>query len=162
MPIYEFYCSGCNTLYNFLSKRIDTETRPDCPSCKNIPLERRVAIFATARHRDGDEESIPDDFDEQRMERAMEALAREAEGIDEENPRQAADLMRKLSDMTGIRLKPGMEEALRRMEQGEDIEQIESEMGDIFEDEDPFEMNRKSSRINPYRPPRIDGKLYEM
>jgi len=50
------------------------------------------------------------------MEKAMQTLASEAESINEEDPRQAANLMRKLTDMTGLELGPGMTEALRRME----------------------------------------------
>ena len=162
MPIYEFYCSRCNTLFNFLSRSIDTETRPDCPACGDLPLERRVSIFATTRHRAGEDDEPAHDFDEHRIARAMETLAREAEGIDEENPKQAADLMRKLSDMTGIKLKPAMEEALRRMELGEDPEQIESELGAIFDEEDPFEPKEKTSDFSNPKPPRVDETLYEM
>jgi putative FmdB family regulatory protein len=161
MPIYEFYCIGCNTIYNFYSKRIDTETLPYCPSCGDVTLERRVSVFAISRHKDGEDLSETD-LDEQKMEKAMEMLAGEAEGIDEEDPKQAANLMRKLSDMTGLRLKPGMEEALRRMEQGEDPERIENEMGDIFEEEDPFELKQKSSRFSTTKPPKVDETLYEM
>jgi hypothetical protein len=58
--------------------------------------------------------------------------------INEDDPRQAAQLMRKLSHMTGLELGPGMSEALDRMEKGEDPDQLESEMGDMLADEDPF------------------------
>ena len=88
---------------------------------------------------------IPD-FDESKMEKAMNLLASEAEHMDEEDPRQAANLMRKLTDMTGLNLGPGMEEALHRMEAGEDPEAIEAEMGDLLEGEDPFSFQAKSAR----------------
>jgi uncharacterized protein (DUF1778 family) len=77
------------------------------------------------------------DMDDPRLEKAMEALAGEAEGMNEGDPRQAARLMRKIFDATGMPMKTGMEEAIRRMESGEDPEKIEQEMGDVFE-EDPF------------------------
>ena len=35
--------------------------------------------------------------------------------------------MRKLTDVTGLKLGPGMEEALNRMEAGEDPEQVEAD-----------------------------------
>jgi len=164
MPIYEFYCSKCNTIYNFYSKTIDTRTRPDCPMCRDCVLERRVSLFSTTRHKGNynDMHAPAPDFDGQRMEQAMEKLAAEAEGMDEENPKQAADLLRKLSDMAGLKLKPGMEEALQRIEQGEDPEQVENEMGDIFDEEDPFELNEKVSKIRSPRPPRVDETLYEL
>ena len=33
MPIYEFYCASCHTVFNFLSKRINTDGTPACPKC---------------------------------------------------------------------------------------------------------------------------------
>ncbi len=74
----------------------------------------------------------------------MDLLAREAEHMDEDDPKQAANLMRKLTDMTGLKMGSGMEEALTRMEAGEDPEQVEAEMGDILEEEDPFNFKEKS------------------
>lgn len=137
MPIYEFYCKDCHTLYNFFSGRINTTTIPRCPRCKTDSMTRQVSMFAvTGRASESEDADLP--FDEQKMERAMAMLGSEAENINEEDPRQAANLMRKLSDMTGMELGPGMREALRRMEQGEDPDRIESEMGDLLEGEDPF------------------------
>ena len=65
-------------------------------------------------------------------------MAGEAEkNLNEEDPRQAARLMRKSSSMTGMELGEGMQEAMKRMEAGEDPEKIEEEMGDVFE-QDPL------------------------
>jgi hypothetical protein len=74
------------------------------------------------------------------MEKAMQMLSSEAAGLNENDPRQAANLMRKLSEMTGVKLGEGMNEALKRMEAGEDPDRIESEMGDLLQSEDPFEL----------------------
>ena len=162
MPIYEFYCRQCNTLFNFFSSTINTEKRPLCPRCKKVKLERRMSVFSRVKNRgEGDEPPLPD-MDESKMEQAMSVLAREAESMDENDPRQAANLMRKLSDMTGMNLGPGMEEALRRMEAGEDPDQIEAEMGDLLEGEDPFTFGDQSSRLRNRRPPRKDDTLYEL
>jgi hypothetical protein len=73
-----------------------------------------MSVFSTSRNR-GEEEDMPiPDFDESKMEKAMNLLAKEAEHVNEDDPKQAADLMRKLTDMTGLNLGPGMEEALAR------------------------------------------------
>jgi hypothetical protein len=77
-------------------------------------------------------------IDEAKMEKAMAMLAGEAEKLNEDDPRQAAQLMRKLTDATGISLGSGMEEALHRLERGEDPDRIEEEMGDLLEGEEPF------------------------
>jgi hypothetical protein len=39
-----------------------------------------------------------------------------------------------------------MDEALRRMEKGDDPEQVEAEMGDLLEDEEPFSLRKKRQR----------------
>jgi len=160
MPIYEFYCKRCNMIFNFFSSKPDTETVPTCPRCKKTKLSRRVSVFSTLK-RKGDED-IPFDIDESRMEKAIEALSKEADHIDENDPKQAANLMRKLTEMTGLNLSPRMEEALRRMEAGEDPDQIEQEMGDLLEDEkEPFTFKDKgvvpTKKISP---PKVDDKLY--
>ena len=106
-----------------------------------------------------------DDFplDEAKMEKAMQALAGQAENMNEDDPKQAASLMRKLSDMTGLELGAGMTEALRRMESGEDPDQIESEMGDILESEDPFIMpGKKGARPAAKKAPARDETLYDL
>ena len=87
----------------------------------------------------------------------MGRLETETANINEEDPRQAADLMKKLSDMAGIKLGKGMEE-------GEDPEKIEQEMGDILENEDPFQLAEKdfSKKGSPLFFPKIDEKIYDL
>jgi putative FmdB family regulatory protein len=160
MPIYEFYCSKCHIIFNFFSKTVNTNKRPLCPQCQKTKLERQMSIFAMSRNRGEEEDTALPDLDETKMEKAMNLLGREVEQIDENDPRQAANLMRKLTDMTGLDLGPGMEEALSRMEAGEDPEKIEAEMGDILEGEEPFGVKEKSPKAPRYRPPKVDEKLY--
>jgi putative FmdB family regulatory protein len=162
MPIYEFYCSKCNMIFNFFSKSVNTQKRPMCPKCRKPKLDRRMSLFATSQNRgEADDMPLPD-LDESKMENAMNLLAKEAEQIDEEDPRQAANLMRKLTDMTGLHLGPGMEEALTRMEAGEDPEKIEAEMGDILEEEEPFGIKEKYLKLSKQLPPKVDEKLYDL
>jgi len=119
-----------------------------------------MSIFASPRDREEEEDMPMPDMDESKMEQAMNLLTREAEHMDENDPKQAADLMRKLTDMTGLNLGPGMEEALKRMEAGEDPEQIEAEMGDLLEDEEPFSLKERSPRSRKSSPPEVDEELY--
>jgi putative FmdB family regulatory protein len=166
MPIYEFYCDDCNTIFNFFSKTVNIEKQPICPRCDKKTLQRLLSPFATLKRGKGEEEG--DDFpmpdvDESKLERAMSTLAQEAERMDEDDPRQAAQLMRKLSDMTGMNLGPAMEEALQRMEGGEDPEQIEAEMGDLLEEEDPFMAGTVKKGLKARKPPpEKDETLYEL
>ena len=164
MPIYEFYCSDCNTLFNYFSKTVNTSKKPRCPRCKRKTLSRQVSLFAhTGKAKEtGDRDDLP--LDEAKMETAMQMLAGEADKINENDPRQAAHLMRKLTDMTGLKLGPGMQEALNRMAKGEDPDQIEAEMGDLLEGEDPFEFQAKGDkRGKAERPsPSRDDTLYDL
>ncbi len=168
MPIYEFYCRQCNTIYNFYSQRINTETVPRCPSCKTVALERQMSLFSTisADRRDDGEDMMDDGFsamDEARMGRAMEILARETEGLDEEDPRQAARLVRQIAESTGLDLNPEMEEALDRVARGEDPEKIEEELGDLLTDDNPFVLESRG-RKSPSKTsrPRVDETLYDL
>ena len=160
MPIYEFYCSKCHMLFNFFSGSVNVDKKPFCPKCKKKKLDRKMSVFSVSKNRGSEGDVSMPDMDESKLEQAMSGLAKDVENIDEEDPRQAANLMRKLSDMTGLNLGPGMEEALSRMEAGEDPEQIEAEMGDILEGEEPFGFKEKASAILKNRPPRVDEKLY--
>ena len=164
MPIYEFYCIDCNTIFNFFSKTVNTTKKPKCPKCKTKTLSRQMSSFAVTgkAKEDSEMEDLP--FDETKMEQAMNVLAGEADKINEDDPRQAAQLMRKLTDMTGMQLGSGMEEALGRMERGEDPDKIEEEMGDLLEGEDPFILTGKkgaglkTKRAAPVR----DETLYDL
>jgi hypothetical protein len=163
MPIYEFYSRRCNTIYGFYSKTINTEKVPTCPKCKRVRLKRQMSIFArvSGRKDEAADEGMPP-MDEAKMEKAMAMLAGEADKLNEDNPRQAAMLMRKLSDATGMNLGPGMEEALSRMERGEDPEKIEAEMGDLLEGEEPFIFGEKRKKGACKPKPRIDETLYDL
>ena len=162
MPVYEFYCEDCNTVFNFFSRSVNTTKRPLCPRCKQKKLKRQMSIFA--RLGGAKDEGNPDDppIDEARMERAMNLMAREADTINEDDPRQAAGIMRRLSDVAGVGLGSGMEEALKRMEAGEDPEQIEVEMGDLLEEEEPFLIRKKKGRGVKRATPRRDETLYDL
>ena len=162
MPIYEFYCQNCHMIFNFFSDSVNTKKRPVCPKCQKIKLDRQMSVFATPRNQGGEEDIPMPDMDETKMEQAMNLIARETDHIDENDPRQAANLMRKLTDMTGLNLGSGMEEALRRMEAGEDPEQIEEEMGNLLEEEEPFSLKDIPTGTVKRRPPKRDEKLYDL
>jgi len=100
--------------------------------------KKQVSLFASI-NKSKKEDSMGDiPIDEKTIEKAMNKLASEAENLKDENPRHAAELMRKFSEMTGVKLGNGMQEALNRIGSGEDPEKIEAEMGDILESEEPF------------------------
>ncbi|MCW5201756.1 zinc ribbon domain-containing protein [Desulfobulbus sp. US1] len=164
MPIYEFYCQDCNTIFNFLSSRINTEKRPACPKCGKKELDRQMSRFAVigkAKEEDADDPMAG--LDESKMEQAFEGLMREAEGMNEEDPRQMAQLMRKFTGKTGISMGEQMEEALSRMESGEDPDQIEQEMGDLLDSDDAFSLDGLKKKLRTgARSPIHDETLYQL
>jgi len=175
MPIYEFYCQDCNTIFQFFARAICTDKQPDCPQCGRKRLPKAVSLFAiagrtkepaAAETSGGGGEDSP--FDDAKMEHALEALAAEAEHIDENDPKQAARLMRKLTDMTGLEMGETMKEAMARLESGEDPEAIEEDLGPALEDEDPFTgMGQKKEQASGKttalrRPLRRDEKIYDL
>jgi len=166
MPIYEFYCCKCDTVFNFFSPSANTEKVPLCPHCQTVRLKRQVSLFARISGKSGAAGLKSGDMppiDEAKMEKAMAMLAREAEHMNEDDPRQAAQLMRKLTDTAGINMGKGLEEALSRLEKGEDPDKIEAELGDVFAEEEPFTLEAKAGRgRRAASQPRVDETLYDL
>ena len=160
MPIYEFYCADCHTIFNFFSYRINTEKKPSCPKCQRGPLNRAISSFAVLRGVTEEDDMGLLDLDETKMEKAVSMMEREAQNLDENDPKQAAQFMRKLYSATGMDLGKGIEEALRRMEAGEDPDTIEKEMGDLLNEKDLFKKSSKVSQKTSKKPPNHDEKLY--
>jgi putative FmdB family regulatory protein len=161
MPIYEFYCKNCNTIYKFFSKVVNTEKIPFCPKCKKAKLQRQVSAFSISSGKKEEENDMPQ-LDESKMERAMGMLAQEASKIDEGDPKQAAELMRKLSKEAGIKMGAGMEEALHRLEKGEDPEKIEQEIGDLLDGEEPFIIESQNKKGSTRPKPTVDDTIYDL
>lgn len=174
MPIYEFYCEDCHRIYRFLSRRVDTTTRPACPRCGRKKLTRRPSTFAVSRGlTEPAGPDLPDGVDEAALEQTMAELAAEADRIDEDDPRQAARLMRRMFEATGMPVGDAMQEMISRMEAGEDPESLEEEFADALEEEpflDELEGGGKKgptsasrlARLRRQLPPEVDPELHEM
>ena len=169
MPIYEFYCAACHAVYHFLSRTVSPARTPSCPRCGKTDLERRVSSFAISKGRPEpaagtDAGEGMEGLDDARLERAMESLEHEGASLDEDDPRAAARFVRKLYATAGIPMKDGFDEALRRLESGEDPEAIEAEMGAVLEGgaNAGDEVTPAMTLRRRLRPPRIDPELYEL
>lgn len=166
MPIYEFYCHDCHTIFNFFSHGVDTRSRPLCPACRKVELSRRPSSFATLRYQGREEPPTPfDDLDEERLEGAMESLLSEMGDLEEdesEDPRRLAHFFRRFGETTGLELGPRMEELLARLDAGQDPDTLEDELGDEVEDEEALEEFFRLKRAVGQRRsrPRVDDTLY--
>ncbi len=166
MPIYEFYCPRNNRIYSFLARSLALSGKtPRCPDDPDAPMERLISTFAvTGRAR----ETVDAPPGDPAAERMMSELEREFSGMDESNPdpRQLAQMMRKMAEATGEKMPAGMEEMMRRMAAGEDPEKLEAEYGGAFDEmdsgsEEPDDDAGAAARRHR-RAPERDPVLYEM
>lgn len=173
MPIYEYYCSKCHTIFNFFVRSSSNTKKPQCPKCGKKDLEKQISRFAISKGlpeptADGDDPFAG--MDEEKMEKAMMEMAGEIENVNEDDPRQMARVMKKLFDSTGIDPGDSIQEAIRRMEAGEDPDKIEEDMGDVLDTADPFAnasagktkggVQEKILRI--LGKPKVDPELYDL
>lgn len=150
MPIYEYLCKPCHRVFSFMAKNhAETlEKQPTCPKCGGGEMKRLVSNFAiaggtkksaTENADTGADDAAGDGLDDPRVEREMMKLMDAAENIDENDPRQLGALMRRMSEISGENLDPAMEEAVKRLESGEDPEKIEEDMGDLLDDGEDYD-----------------------
>lgn len=141
MPIYEFACPKCRKIFSFLSKRVNPDHSPTCPKCGNKKLSKQMSRFAmvkglaepaAATEGAEGEEPMPD-FDDPKVARVMNELERDMEHMDENNPKHMAHMMKKMKEVMPAGTMPKeMDEAIKRLEAGEDPEKIEEDMGDVL------------------------------
>jgi putative FmdB family regulatory protein len=143
MPIYEFACPKCRRIFSFLSKRVKPDRLPVCPKCGSKKMSKQVSRFATTKGlkepaaKTGPETGEPPmpDLDDPRMTRAMAEMERDMEHLDENNPKHMAHMMKKMKDLMPPGTMPKeLDVAIKRLEAGEDPEQIEADMGDVLRD----------------------------
>jgi len=168
VPIYEFYCQACHTVYSFFSQRVDPDVLPDCPNEAGHSLRRKPSQFATlsaSSQGQRDEDDLLPGLDQDRVERAVDQLAGEFEnlGEDGEDPRAMARMFRRFGEMGGLEPGPMLEEMLSKLESADDLEQVEAEFGDLDEDDanlEEFFKVRKALHGWRRRKPRVDETLY--
>ena len=140
MPIFEYACPTCRMIFQYLSKRLKPIRKPTCPQCGNRRMVREISQFAALKgaaktKADGRvaEDGLPD-IDHPRMQHAMREMERDMVHLDENNPKHMAHMMRKMKDLMPADLLPKeMNDAIGRLESGEDPEKIEEDMGEIFD-----------------------------
>ncbi len=138
MPIYEYHCKKCNTIYQFLINSSRNEKELECPKCHIKDLERVMSRFSTTSSK-----SSSDDND-------LADLA----NIDENDPKAMARAVRRMADEMGEDLGAEMEHALERLEAGEDPEKIEQELERMGFGDEGSDMGMKTPS------PKMDPGLY--
>ena len=119
MPIYEYYCGVCRKRVSVFFRTMSSASDANavCPHCSGQQLRRLVSRVAVLKS----EES------------RMDALADPSlmAGLENEDPRALAHMMRKMSDEMGEPLDGEMSEVLGRLESGESPDAIEQSMPEL-------------------------------
>ena len=119
MPIYEYRCADCRRRVSVFFRSLGTVTDPTCPQCGGSKLTRlmsRVAVHRSTGGDTADEFGGGDEFGGSDLD--------PFNGMDEDDPRAMAGALRRMSEQTGEPLEPEMEEALGRLEAGEDPDSV--------------------------------------
>lgn len=165
MPVYEFYCPDCHTIYGFFTSSPEDRRQPACPKCGRPDLERKPSRFATPKGLG--ETGIEDDpfaeLSDERLAGAMETLMMESAHMDDGDPRAIGHMMRRFGELTGLGLGDRLQGLVERMEAGEDPGALEAEMDAELGDspdggmEGFFELRKALKRR---RIPTTDDTLY--
>ncbi|MSU50320.1 MAG: FmdB family transcriptional regulator [Opitutus sp.] len=137
MPIYVYYCQDNHTVYQFYAKTLaQGRTTPKCPANAKYAMRKLVSAFAVTSGGNKDDSAPPptpatggDPAEDARMEAAMGSMEKEFAGVDENDPKAMARMMRKMSEMTGEKIDGEMEEVVRKLEEGADPDSLEDQMG---------------------------------
>lgn len=136
MPIYEYYCEDNHTIYQFFAKTLaQGNSIPKCPDNPKYRMKKMISAFAITSGGASDEpppaapEAGADTAEDQRMEAAMNAMEKDFAGVDENDPKAMAHMMRKMSELTGEKMDGEMEEVVRKLEEGADPESLDEQLG---------------------------------
>ena len=167
MPIYEYYCAENHTIYQFYAKTIaQGASTPRCPDNPKFRLKKIVSAFAiTSGGPSGEPPPAPatsgdsdDPRDDPRMEAAMGAMEKEFDGMDENDPKAMARMMRQMSDLTGEKMEGQFEEVVRKLEEGADPDSLDEQLGPPGQHEDSGDMEGGGMGLDPDMPPMKEPK----
>ena len=163
MPIYEFYCPKCNLLMDFFSRRVNTETIPNCPHCGTV-LSKEVSRIAIGSGTDASDEYGDSPMDDARMQAAVDAFGDRLDAIsDTSNPEQAAAVMKEFSEASGLGFTKDVKEALARIAAGEGEAGANAELDEMLSRGEFFApTDRDQGGITHTQPPTKDPTMYDM
>ncbi len=78
MPIYEYYCRPCHTVYSFFARTTSSSETPICPKCGAKKLEKQISRFAISKGLSEPTQADNDPFenvDEAQMEKLMSEMS---------------------------------------------------------------------------------------
>jgi len=122
MPEYEFRCLDCKrTVSLFLAIAEYESTLPSCPHCGGANLRRKIGRVRVARSEESRLESLSDPTS--------------WGDVDESDPKSMARMMRRMSQETGEEMGPEFDEAVDRLEAGENPDEVEKSIPGLGDDD---------------------------
>lgn len=126
MPIYEYRCANCRRRVSVFVRSFSSDIDPECPRCGGRTLTRLVSRVSVVKS------------EESRLETLSDPTSLMGD-LDENDPKSVARWMRRMSKESGEELGPEFDEAVGRIESGEDPDRVMGEMdgdgeGDAGED----------------------------
>ena len=105
MPLYEYRCQACRRRSTVLVKSMSSSTDPTCEHCGSKNMTRLISKFSFRRSWGSSLDWAPD--------------SGYPENIDEEDPTQVAQWMRRMQHEMGDEVTPEFEEIVQEMESGD-------------------------------------------
>ena len=101
MPMYEYYCKPCHTIFSFLARTANVTGRPACPRCGG-DIQKQVSSFAFSQKMKGTEK-LP--FSTQQAEEGVKKLKNEIDRLkSEETPQRAEQFKKNFERWSGVKL----------------------------------------------------------
>lgn len=148
---------------DFFSRRVNTDTIPNCPHCGTI-LSKEVSRITIGSGVDASDEYGDSPIDDARMQAAVDAFSDRLDAIsDTSNPEQAAAIMKEFSEASGLSFNKDIKEALERIASGEGESGANAELDEILSSEEFFApSDRDRGVIIHSQPPAKDPTMYDM
>ncbi|MCX5901261.1 MAG: zinc ribbon domain-containing protein, partial [Proteobacteria bacterium] len=100
MPMYEYYCKPCHTIFSFLARTANVTSRPACPRCGG-DIQKQVSSFAFSQKMKG-AEKLP--FSTQQAEEGVKKLKNEIDRLkSEESPQRAEKFKKNFERWSGVK-----------------------------------------------------------
>lgn len=116
MPIYEYRCGGCRRRVSLFVRSFVDPADKHCPECGSEELSRLMSRVAVLKSGESQLEDLSDPS--------------AWSGIDENDPRGMAEMMRRMGDSMGEDMGPEFGEMVDRLESG-DIPDDTDDPGDL-------------------------------
>jgi putative FmdB family regulatory protein len=127
MPLYDYICLNCHQRFDIFMTFSEYGTRPvTCPHCQSQNVRRGIPHVRMAKSEESRLDSLSSDFSD------PSALA----GL-ENDPQAMGRMMRKMGNEMGEEIPPEFNEVVDRLEKGQSPEEIEKELPDLGNEENP-------------------------